>query len=137
VPEVVAAGRDFRRVADAGRPLAGLLRDPAVPDSAVLRATRAAAETRGSLHRRRVSHARPSMQDWCWDGASLTLIDLERSRPRAGALRQGAEIVLFLASLLAYRCGAAWASAVAPVLRGVPRAWAAALFWVALLRRGR
>jgi hypothetical protein len=70
----------------------------------------------------------------CWDGASLTLIDLERSRPRAGALRQGAEIVLFLASLLAYRCGAARASAVAPVLRGVPRVRAAARFGVALLR---
>jgi tRNA A-37 threonylcarbamoyl transferase component Bud32 len=134
VPQVLAEGRDFLLVADAGRPIADLLDDPAVPDAEVLRALQAAAETLAGLHRQRLAHGRPYLRDLCWDGRTLTLIDLERSRPRAGALRQGADVVLFLASLLAHPRGALLAPAIAPVLRAVPRAWAAAGFWVTMLR---
>lgn len=136
VPRMVAAGPDYLVLEDAGPTLANLFADAATTAPEAARAAIAAAAALGRLHARGLAHGRPYLRDLCWDGARITMIDFESFRARNGAGRQGRDLVLFLASLLAQPGGeahfapalAAWrAEAPVAALRAAGR-------WVWLLR---
>lgn len=133
VPQVLDQGPDFLFLADAGPTLDAVLADPATASDAA--AVQAAAGALAALHSQGMAHGRPYLRDLCWDGTRITMIDFERYRPRAGALRQGADLVMFLGSLLAQPDGAPLlAGAVAAYRKAAPEAaLRGARFWLAQL----
>jgi len=136
VPRILDAGPAHLLLADAGPTVDSLLADPAIPPEDQAAAVLGAARALAGLHGRGLAHGRPYLRDICWDGQRATLIDLERFRPRSSALRQGADLVLFLASLLSHPVGAGLARpAMAALREGAPAAaLRAASAWVAALR---
>lgn len=136
VPEVLDAGPDFLFLADAGPTLAALMADPARPEAGIAAAVTAAARALGRLHAGGLAHGRPYLRDLCWNGARITLIDFERHRPRASGLRQGYDLVLFLASLLADPRGQSHLAAAVAAWHGQApaSAWRGARVWMALIR---
>ena len=139
VPQVLDQGADFLFLADAGRTLDAMLADPGTPpelaSEGASEAVQAAARVLARLHRQGMAHGRPYLRDLCWDGAQVTLIDFERYRTRAGALRQGADLVMFLGSLLARPAGGAHLHpAIAAYRMAAPdRTLRAARIWLACL----
>lgn len=133
VPRLLAAGPDYLVLEDAGPTLAALLAEGA---PAAGPAVTEAAAALGRLHARGLAHGRPYLRDLCWDGARVTMIDLESFRPRNGAGRQGRDAVLFFASLLSAPGGAAlFPPALAAWRTEAPAAaQRAARRWVAVLR---
>lgn len=81
IPELLDDGDDFFVVADAGPNLNRIFRDtsdtPEVFHNALAKAARALAR----LHEQTYCHGRPALKDICWDGTSITFIDLDRARP--------------------------------------------------------
>lgn len=136
VPRILDAGPGHLLLADAGPTVDSLLADPAVAPEARAAAVLGAARALAGLHGRGLAHGRPYLRDICWDGQSATLIDFERFRPRNSALRQGADLVLFLASLLSHPAGAGLVRPAMAELRAATPAAAlrAASIWVAALR---
>ncbi|WP_226779170.1 hypothetical protein [Oceaniglobus trochenteri] len=92
-PRILAEGPEFFAMADSGRPLHTLMTD----DAAHLPAFRAAARALADLHRRGLSHGRPSLKDICWDGEKITFLDLERYAPRRNTPKGHAmDLVMFV-----------------------------------------
>lgn len=134
VPQVLAQGPEFLLVADAGRTLDALLRDPATPPETGGQAVTAVARALAGLHGQGLAHGRPYLRDLCWDGRRAAMIDLEYSPRHAGPLHQGRDVVLFLASLMALPAGRGLADAAARPLKSNPAAWRGAGRLVALMR---
>ncbi len=102
VAPIVAEGEDFFATADVGRPLSGLLADPAQAGPGRIAGFTAAGAALAALHRAGVAHGRPSVRDICWDGGQARFIDLERYRPgRAGRGRMALDVLILLHSMLA------------------------------------
>lgn len=136
VPRVVAAGPEYLLLEDAGTNLQSLLEGADTSPAEAGRAVEAAVEALARLHRDGLAHGRPYLRDLCWNGSRISMIDFESFRRRNGFLRQGRDLVLFLASLLATPMGtalfpramAAWQREAPPAsLRG-------AGIWISLLR---
>lgn len=102
VAPILAEGQDFFVTAEVGRPLAGLLLDPAGSRAAERVAGYAAGGAAlAALHRAGVAHGRPSARDICWDGRVARLIDFERYR--RGGDRPGrmvTDLLILLHSIL-------------------------------------
>jgi len=103
-PRVLAEGPDFVLTEDVGRPIATLLRDPAVPDVTRQIILQDAARALARLHREGVCHGRPYLKDICWtpeNGAAF--IDFETFSTEGGDKAVGRDLLLFLQSVLVVR----------------------------------
>lgn len=104
VAPILDEGPDYLVTPDRGTPLVKFLQHPErTPASERIAAFAAAGAVLASLHRAGFSHGRPSVTDICWDKGRITLIDLERYRPRlnrhAGHVR---DLVIFVFTIYAF-----------------------------------
>lgn len=96
VAGVVAEGRDWVLMPDAGPVLSEVVADPARGDAEKLQAFAEAGRALGRLHWAGMAHGRPAVRDVCWDGREARFIDLERFRhARRAGVWQAADVVMF------------------------------------------
>lgn len=81
VPPILAEGPDFFVLPDCGPTLTHLLRTNTDLGER-LRAFDAAARTLAAFHAKALSHGRPSIKDICWNGETVTFLDVERYAAR-------------------------------------------------------
>lgn len=96
-PRVLHAAPGYLVLEDRGRPVLDCLRDAAAGDAARAVVLAAAARTLRTLHDRGGWHGRPAFRDFLWNGAEITLIDLEEELEPALSLpqRQARDVLLF------------------------------------------
>lgn len=143
VPEVLAAGRDWFAVADAGPTLSSLLSGPETAARARAEALPAVGRAFARLHGAGYAHGRPVLRDLCWDGRTLRFIDLERFRPgQSGDRTKAIDFLCLAQSTFTRFLGAEGEAILAPVIAAYEQAGgsgavlsaAAALgFWLAPL----
>ncbi len=145
VAEIVAEGPDFFATADQGATLNRLLADDAVPEAERIAAFAAAGRGLAAFHRQGLSHGRPSIRDICWDGSSVTFIDLERYRPRRNRPSGHAQdLIMFVLS--AYTAAGeerpeidaacdAYREAAPPGIWPLAQKWCRRLRWIGALTR--
>ncbi|TVP72032.1 MAG: hypothetical protein EA339_08480 [Rhodobacteraceae bacterium] len=92
VARLVAANATHMVLADHGKPVEKLIRHGQV-DDALLRQIGAAL---ADLHSRDLAHGRPMLRDICYDGASITFLDLEAGASLNATDRDKARDVLIL-----------------------------------------
>lgn len=78
VPAILAEGPDFIALCDSGTPLSYILTTRSLPAPDRLAIFAAAGRALADLHRKGLSHGRPSLKDICWDGARISFLDFER-----------------------------------------------------------
>ncbi|WP_114965910.1 hypothetical protein [Alkalilacustris brevis] len=107
VPPIAAQGQGFMVLPDCGPNLPGLLK----PGEEFRPAFRATGKALAEMHALGLAHGRPCIRDVCWDGETVTFLDLEAgarldARPRDMAR----DLLVLLHSALAQRseflCGA-------------------------------
>ncbi len=97
VAGIVAEGRGWILLPDAGPTLPEVAEDRALSDKDKFTAFASAGRALADLHWAGLVHGRPAVRDICWDGTAARFIDLERFRrgPRAG-FWQAADLVMFV-----------------------------------------
>lgn len=75
VPKIIAEGPDYFATADSGPSLKKLLKGPTDDQ---LDAYFAAGKQLALMHKKHLSHGRPSLKDICWKNGRITFLDFER-----------------------------------------------------------
>ncbi|NOD93265.1 hypothetical protein GS636_10760 [Ruegeria sp. HKCCD4884] len=102
VPRIVAEGKGYFAVQDAGASLTKVCADKSVTRTEKLRACRAAGQALARLHAMDLTHGRPAFRDMCWDGRQIRFIDFEYFTPtKAGRLRKARDLCIATLSSLA------------------------------------
>ena len=93
VPRILADGKGYIAVEDAGASLTRLCADKSVTMTEKLRACCAAGQALARLHAMGLAHGRPAFRDMCWDGRQIRFIDFEYFVPtKAGRLRKARDL---------------------------------------------
>lgn len=138
VPAVLAEGADYIVLADGGPNLEHLLALRQLGAAEARAALVAVGAGLAGLHRAGMSHGRPVLRDFCWNGARITMIDMERFRPgRAGAFWQGLDLVIFLQGWFARRDPTAEDGPLLEAALAAYRAAAPSGAWAGLIGWGR
>ncbi|WP_166416468.1 BUD32 family EKC/KEOPS complex subunit [Cochlodiniinecator piscidefendens] len=100
VSEIIIEGDDILVTKDSGPTLNHFFHDLDGPNT--MRAMSDAAMGLADLHKKGISHGRPSLRDICWDDGTLTFLDFENFSPKlntpAGHAR---DIIMFVFNALA------------------------------------
>ncbi|KPU84956.1 hypothetical protein JI58_00525 [Marinosulfonomonas sp. PRT-SC04] len=78
VPVIVAQGPGYFATADSGPSLKQLFQGADGPPADHLDAYQAAGKQLALMHKRKLSHGRPSIKDICWKDRRITFLDFER-----------------------------------------------------------
>lgn len=133
VPVILQEGPSHLVMADAGYNLHDLLSKKRIGEDDARLVFAEAGRVLARLHREGYVHGRPVLRDFCWDGARVTMIDLERfelrrRRPRTQAL----DLVIFTQGWFARRNAEEDDSALLDVAMQAYRAEAPAGSWLAI-----
>ena len=97
VPVILQEGPSHLVMADAGGNLHNLLLKKRISDDDARLAFAEVGRVLARLHREGYVHGRPVLRDFCWDGARVTMIDLERFELRRRRVRtQALDLVIFI-----------------------------------------
>lgn len=101
VPRIVAEGKGYMAVEDAGASLTRFCEDRSVTIADKLKACRAAGRALARLHEMGLAHGRPAFRDMCWDGRQIRFIDFEYFVPtKVGKLRKARDVAIAILSAL-------------------------------------
>lgn len=97
VPEILAEGPRFVVLADAGHDLETHLSDLGLSGADASQVLRSVGDILARLHRAGFAHGRPALRDFCWDGETVRMIDLERfSNRQKRPLAQAVDLFVFV-----------------------------------------
>ena len=100
-PKVLASGKDFLALADAGPSAKSLIKQPEMPLDEKHELLFKSGYTLGRLHTLNLAHGRPLLRDICWNGETMCLIDFERhSGKLATDWQKKQDVLIFIHGLL-------------------------------------